>query len=116
MKPSKKDLINFQNIDHNECLKLWLIICLHLSDHHPARTRNVDKGFSRELDLNTKFSIKITDIHKTEKKRIVSALVFLVMKTGKNIQSTCQNILSKGILYLLLKGGENKGSMFLSKI
>ena len=76
MKPSKKDLINFQSIDHNECLKLWLIICLHLSNHHPARTRKVDKGFSTELDLNTKFSIKITDIHKTEKKNCISISVF----------------------------------------
>ena len=47
--------------------------------------RKVGNIFARELDFkDVQFPVKIGDIHK--KKKLVSALVFLVMKTRKNIQ------------------------------
>ena len=50
--------------------------------------RKVGNIFARELDFkDVQFPVKIGDIHKIEKKKkLVSALVFLVMKTRKNIQ------------------------------
>ena len=45
-----------------------------------------DAGFVKKLDFkDIKFPVKIRDIHKI-KKRISSALVFLVMKMRENIQ------------------------------
>ena len=46
--------------------------------HHPTRIRKVDKNFERtNLILNTKFPMKIRDIHKIEKrKNSISVNVF----------------------------------------
>ena len=77
---------NIQNINDNECFKWCLVRYLHPAGQHPARIRNNDKYFAKELDLKTKFPVKIRDIRRI-KKRILFALVFLVMKTRKNIQS-----------------------------
>ena len=51
-------------------------------NHNPRRIRKVDRDFVREFDFKEiKFPVKITDIHKVEKKRIASrGLVFLIMK------------------------------------
>ena len=58
-----------------------LIRYLHPADHHPAKIRKVDK----ELDLkDKKLPLKIRYIHKIEKRRILSPLVFLVLKIRKN--------------------------------
>ena len=46
-----------------------------------------------------KFPVKVRDFHKIEKKkRILSSLVFLMMKIKNNIQIMCQKILSKDML------------------
>ena len=106
----KKGLINIQNINDNECFKWCLFRYLHDADHNPARIRKVDKDFARELDFhNITFPVKIRDIHKIKKKKNPLALVFLVMKTKKNIQSMCQKILSKDMLiYYQQEKKENK--------
>ena len=50
------------------------------------------------------------------KKRVVSALVFLVIKISKNINCMCEIILSKYILiYLLWVGEESKRHYVLIK-
>ena len=52
-----------------------------LTDHHPATWFQ-------------KLPIKIRDIHKIEKKRIVLALICLVTKTRKTVQSNdCKQII-----------------------
>ena len=60
----------------------------HPPDNNPAIIRKVDKDFVREFNFkDMKFSIKIRDIHKIEK-RIVTKLVFLVIK-GRKISNLC---------------------------
>ena len=62
---------------------------LHPAEYTPGSVREVDKDFTREIDFqNTKCSVGYRDIDKV-KKRIVLILMFLVMKTRKNIQSMC---------------------------
>ena len=64
---------------------------LHPADYQPAIIRQADKDFARELDFkDTKIPVKIRDIHKIEKKTVLSTLVFLVTKTRANIQYMCQ--------------------------
>ena len=84
----RKDLTNIQNIDDNDWFKCCVVRYLHIADHQPARITKADKDFARKLDFkDIKFPIKIWDIYKFEK-RILTPLVFLVMKIWKNIQST----------------------------
>ena len=59
----RKDLINIQSIDDNECFKWYLVRYIHPANHNPKRKK---------------------------KKRILSPLAFLVVKTKRNIQSTYQ--------------------------
>ena len=55
---------------------------LNPADHHPAKITKADKYFAKRLDFkDKKFPIKTRDIHKIEKKRILLALAFFVMKT-----------------------------------
>ena len=83
-------MINIQNIDCNECFEWCLVRYLHHEDHHPPRIAETDKDFARKLDFkDTKLPVKIRDIHKTEK-RVLSPLVFLVIKIRKSIQPMYQ--------------------------
>ena len=67
----KKELINIQNIDDNECFKWCLVRYLNPADHYPARITNIDKGFTKKLDFKVmKFPVKVRDIQKTEKKEL----------------------------------------------
>ena len=50
------------------------------------------------------------------KKRIVSTLVFLVVKTRKNIHLLCQKVISKEMLIHFWYEKKAKGTMFLSEI
>ena len=87
---SRKGFIIIQNAYHNECFKWCLIRHLHPLDYHPERNRKISKLFGNELDFqDMKFLVKIKDINKIEK-RILSPLLFLVMKIRKNIQSIYQ--------------------------
>ena len=47
-----------------------------------------------------KFSVKIRDIHKIEK-RVVSALMVWVMKARKKIKFICQKILAKDTFFII---------------
>ena len=88
----RKGLINIRNIDDNECFKWSLVIYLHLSGRNPARITKVGKYFAKRLDFkDVKFPVKIRELTKLKKKkRILLALVLLVMKIRKNIQSMYQ--------------------------
>ena len=77
----RKGLINIQNIDDNECFKWCLVRYLNLADCKSARITQADKDLVKKLDFkDIKLPVKVSDIYKIEKKGILSALVFLVMK------------------------------------
>ena len=60
---------------------------LHPADHHPERIRKVNILYGDKLDFkDIKFSVKVRDIHKIERK-IPLALVSYVIKIRKNNQS-----------------------------
>ena len=66
-------MINIQNIDDNECFKWWY---LNPADHSPRRITKYDKDFAKRLDLkDIKIPVKITDIHKIEKKNSIGISV-----------------------------------------
>ena len=52
----RRDLINIQNIDDNECFNWCLVRYLHTADHNLARATKADKGFAKELDFKDKIS------------------------------------------------------------
>ena len=61
----RKELINIQNIDDNECSKWCLVRYLHPADHNPIRITKSDKYFAKKLDLKEiKIPVKVRDIHK----------------------------------------------------
>ena len=96
---SQKGIINIQNIDDNESLKWCLFRYLLPAVQHPAKIVKVDRLFGYELDFEgLKFPVKIKDFAKL-KKRILSTLVFLVVKIKQNTQSMYQkNVLIKKLL------------------
>ena len=71
----RKNLINIQNIDDNEC---WCLVRhLHPAYHHLARITKIDKDFSKKRDFkDMKFPVKIRNIHKIEKKNSITNSVF----------------------------------------
>ena len=92
----RKRLINIQNINDNECFKWSIVRYLNPANHHPARITKGDKDFAKKIDFkDVKYPVKIRDIHKIEKKKKRSALLFLTMKIKKNIQSMYQKKLLK---------------------
>ena len=91
----RKDLINIQNINDNECFKRCFVRYLHPTDDSPRRIKKIDKLYGSKLDFkDTKFPVKIRDIRKIKRKNSIG-LVFLVMKIGKSIQSMCQKMLGR---------------------
>ena len=90
----RKGLINIQNNIGNECFKWWLVRYLNPAYCNSARITKADKDFAKRLDFKgIKFPVKLRDIHKIEKKKILLGLVFLAMKIKKNIQSMYRKIL-----------------------
>ena len=47
----RKDLINIQNTDDNECFKRCLVRYVHSADHNPKRITKADKDFAKKLDF-----------------------------------------------------------------
>ena len=65
----RKDLINIQNTDDNECFKWCLVRYLSSADHHLVRIKKADKDFTKRLDFkDIKFPVKTRDIYKIKKK------------------------------------------------
>ena len=100
-------MINIQTIDDNRYAKCCLVRYLH---HNPARIRKIDQDFGRELDFkDINFLLKLEMFTKLKKiKRIISALVLLIIKIGRIIQPMSQKILSKEHVYLLLTREDGK--------
>ena len=91
----RKDLINIQNINDNDCFKRWFVRYLHPTDDTPRRIKKIDKLYGSKLDFkDTKLPVKVRDIRKIKRKNSIG-LVFLVMKIGKSIQSMCQKMLGR---------------------
>ena len=73
----RKGLINVQNTDDSECFKWCLVRYLNSADHSRRRITKDDKDFAKRPDFkNIKFPVKITDIHKIEKKNSIGISVF----------------------------------------
>ena len=54
-----------------------MVRCLNPTNHHPARITKADKDFSKRLEFKEiNFPVKITDIHKLEKKNVMGISVF----------------------------------------
>ena len=77
----KKGLFNIQTIDDDdddhddgdddECFACCLIRYLHFADYNSAKIRKVDNNLVREFNFkDIKFSVKVRDIHKIEKKEL----------------------------------------------
>ena len=84
-------MINIRNFDDNECFKWSLVRYVNPADRNPARIAKADK-----------FPVKIRDIKKkTTEKRIPLALLFLIVKIRKNIQSLYQKngVKKKMVIY-----------------
>ena len=61
----RKSLINYENVDDNECFKWFLVRCLNPEDDNPRRVTKVDRDFAKRLDFkDIKFPVKIRDIIK----------------------------------------------------
>ena len=70
-------MINSKNIDDNECFKESIVNYLSPTDRNLARITKADKEFAKKLDFkDIKFPIKITDIHKIERKNSIATSVF----------------------------------------
>ena len=80
----RKGLIKIQNADDNECFKWCLVRYLNLTDNNLRGITKADKDFAKRLDFkNIKFPAKIRDIHKIEKKNLISIRVFGYENKGK---------------------------------
>ena len=61
-----------------------------------CRSKKAEDDFNKKFDFqDIIFPVKIDDIHKIEKKRIPSTLVFLAMEITKNIQFMYQKPFAK---------------------
>ena len=61
----KKELINIQNIDDDECFKWCLVRYLNPTDHYPARITKIVKDFAKKLNfIVMKFQVKVREIEK----------------------------------------------------
>ena len=87
---------NIQNTDDNECFEWSIVRHLNPINHHPAGITKADKDFVKKLDFKDIQNLQSKlEICTKLKKRVPSALVFLVLKIKKNIQS---NLYIKKIL------------------
>ena len=85
-------------MDDNECFKWYIVRYFHPAIRNPARTTKADKDFAQKFNFKEiEFSIKARDVNKIEKKNS-SALVLLVMKIKKNIQSMYKNVVNASML------------------
>ena len=104
----RKELINIQNIDDNECFKWSIVRYLNPANHHPARITRADKDFAKKLVLRTKFPVKIRDIHKIEKKNSIGISVFGYENKEKHPIYISKKCCEEIHVDLLLIGDEGK--------
>ena len=109
----KKDLINIQNTDNNECFKWCLVRYFNPTNHYPAGITKTDKGFPKKFDFKgIKFSVKSKNIHQIEKR--ISTLVFLHMKT-KTSNLCIKNMLWRKTCWFIINRRRRKKHYVLVK-
>ena len=76
IKLPRKELINIQSIDDNECFKWCLVRYLNPAHHNPRIITKANKDFAKRLEFeDIKFPVEIRDIHKIEKKNSIGISV-----------------------------------------
>ena len=80
---------------------------LNPTNHHPARITKADKDFSKRLEFKEiNFPVKITDIHKLEKKNVMGISVFGYENKEKHpIYESKECCEEKHVDLLLIKDG-----------
>ena len=69
-------LINIQN-ENNECLRCCLVRCLNPVNRNPAKVRNVDRKFAKQLNFKSEdFPVHENVFAKIEKQDNISISVF----------------------------------------
>ena len=96
-------MINFQNIDDNQCFKQSIVRYLNPASHHSGRITKTHKNLTKKHDFkDITFLVipKITEIHKIEKKKKNSISISIFGYGNKeNIQSVYQkNVVKKNML------------------
>ena len=103
--------------DDNECFKWCLVRYLNPKNYNPRRITNADKDVAKRLDFkDTKFPVKIRDIHKFEKKNSIGIGVFGHENREKYPTHVSKQSCEEKHLHLLLIGEGEKNIKFLSKI
>ena len=103
-------MINIQNSDDNEYSQWCLVGYLNPANRNPPRIIKADKDFGKKLDFtDIKFTVKVT--FKKLKKRILLTLVFLVMRTNKNTQSTYQKTLLRKTCWFIINRRKRKETL-----
>ena len=109
----RKGLLNVQNTDDNECIKWCLVRYLNPANHNPK----ADKDFTKGLDFkDMKFWAKIRDTHKIEENNSIGISVFSCSSKEKYPIYVSKQCCEEKHGDLILVGGEEKNTMFLSKI
>ena len=81
------------------CFKLRLVRYLHPAGHYPTKIRKVDIDFAKVHDFeDIKFSVKVRDIRKTEKKNHIVISIFGYENKRKYPIDILQNVTNKNIL------------------
>ena len=95
----RKDLINVQNTDNNECFIWCLVRYLNPAEHNPRRIPKADKDFVKKPDFkDIKLPVKFRDIHKIETKNSIGISVFGYENKEKYPIFLSKNVAQKNML------------------
>ena len=110
--PPRKELVIIQNIDDNECFKWSIVIYLNAADCNPAEITKADKEFAEEFDFkDIKFSVKIRDIHKIEKKNSIGISIFGYENNEKHQIYVLKKMLWRKTWWFIINKRKRKGSL-----
>ena len=111
-------MINIQNTDDNEYFKWSIVRYLNPVHHNPRRITKTDKKFGKKFDFKSiKFPVKISDIHKFEKKtkNSIGISVFGYKNKEKYLIYVSKKCFEEKHVDLLLIGKEGKRHYALIK-
>ena len=110
----RKEFINVQSFEDNECFKWRLVRYLIPVDCNPARITKADKDFVKKLDFKgIKFPIKVRNIQKIEKTNSISISVFGYENKEKHPVYVLKKCCEEKNVNLLLIGEKGKRHYFL---
>ena len=92
-----------------------MVIYLIIVDHNARRITRADKDFAKKPDFkNVKFSVKIRNIHKIEKKNStdISAFGYENKEKQKNMQFMYQNMLWRKTCWLITDRRRKKKTLW----